>query len=370
MTDPPRAEIENAITLTQQAGIGVKMITGDNPLTAKAIGSKIGLGNEQVIEGKDIEHLEGKELEQIVDSHSIFARVSPVHKYKIVDALVKRDIVVAVTGDGVNDAPALKKANIGIAMGIKGTDVAKESSDLVLKDDDFSTIVIAIREGRRIYSNIKNFTKYMLSVNFSEIGIVIFTTLMRLPLPYLPLQILWLNLATDSLPALSLGSEKGSRGLMQQKPRAVNESIFHKVKGLMIVTAIVAIAVTLIGYGIGLQEDAVAGIDPFDLDSPSHARTLALTTLIVFELFFVFNCREEGKTAFELNPLTNLALLASVLISLLLHILIVYSEFFSEIFHFVPISLEEWGIIFLLGVTGLFTPYLNRGIRYIIPKKK
>jgi len=205
---------------------------------------------------------------------------------------------------------------------------------------------------------------------------------LRLPLPYLPLQILWINLATDSLPALSLGGEKGSKGLMKQKPRPVNESIFHNIKGLMIVTSIIAVIVTMIGFIAGLQMDIEAGINSYDITVPSYARTLALTTLIVFELFFVFNCREEGKTAFELNPFTNMTLIFAVIASLLLHMAIMYTDsllhyfgyvnvqIFTPVLQLVPVPIETWGLIFILGVTGLFTPYIDRGIQKLLPKRK
>ena len=183
-------------------------------MTAKAIGQKIGLPNIETISGDELDKLGEKEFVEAVKKYGIFSRVSPMHKYKIVSVLKDLGEIVAVTGDGVNDAPALKKADIGVAMGIKGTDVAKEASDLVLRDDYFGTIVVAVNEGRRIYSNIKSFVKYLLAANFGEIAVITLATIARLPTPLLPLQLLWINLVTDSLPALALGNEPAEEGIM------------------------------------------------------------------------------------------------------------------------------------------------------------
>ena len=228
MIDPPRKEAKKAIELCRKAGIKVCMITGDHINTATAIASQLGLP-PSAIEGKELDRLSDKQLQQLVKEKSIFARTTPEHKSRILAALQENEEIVAMTGDGVNDAPALKKANVGIAMNIKGTDIARESSDMILIDDNFSSIVNAIKEGRIVYDNIKKFLKYLLSVNFSELFVVLVALFLKLPIPFLPLQILWINLATDALPALALSKEKGEKAIMSHPPRNPKE---HILKGM------------------------------------------------------------------------------------------------------------------------------------------
>ncbi len=373
MRDPPRKDVKMAIALCKSAGIKVKIITGDNALTASAIAEKIGLEGK-AINGKGIEGLKKEELKKIIQETTIFARASAEHKYKIISILQEIGEVVAVTGDGVNDAPALKKADIGVAMGIKGTDVAKEASDIVLRDDDFSTILVAIKEGRRIYANIKNFIKYLLSVNFSEIVLISFTSIFFLPLPLLPLQILWLNIATDSLPALALGRESSEPGIMNKPPRNPKEGILARTKTFLLIATIIAATTTFIGYLYGMHQDNLAGIDLNDFDVPSKARTIALSVSVIFELLFVFNCRVENKSALELNPFSNKALVGAVLISFLLHCSMVYFLPFAATFlgapglnalAFVPLSLLDWIIVIALAALCLLVPYFERALKKI-----
>ncbi|MHA1853725.1 MAG: cation-translocating P-type ATPase [Candidatus Heimdallarchaeaceae archaeon] len=340
MIDPPRKETAHAIKLCKEAGIRVIMITGDHKLTAKAIASEIGLEGE-VMTGSELEKISDEELEEIVDEITIYARVSPHHKLRIVNALKKKGHIVAVTGDGVNDAPALKKADVGIAMGIKGTDVAKEAADMILLDDNFSTIVNAIEEGRGIYDNIKKFVRFLLSANFDEIMIVASSILLSLPLPLLPLQILWINLVTDSLPALSLGVDPKEKGIMKRKPRDPKESILSSSLLFLFVASILAFFATFYIFTTELEN----GIE--------KARTMTLTTTILFEMFFVFNCRSEEKSVFRKNPLTNKKLIISILISIILQILIIYSPFFQEIFSTTPLNLQDWFKIIMLSALGL-----------------
>jgi len=340
MMDPPRKETKSAIRLCKEAGIKVVMLTGDHPLTAKAIASQIGLSGDVII-GEQIDKMSEEEFEDAVNETIIFARVSPQHKLRIVEALKKKKNIVAVTGDGVNDAPALKKADIGVAMGIKGTDVAKESADMILLDDNFHTIISAIEEGRRIYDNIKKFVRFLLSANFDEMFFVASTMFLGLPIPFLPAQILWINLITDGLPALSLGTDPKEKDIMQRKPRSPKETILHSSFPFIIIAGILAFTITFYIFVTELPN----GVE--------KARTMAFTTTIFFEMFFVFNCRSEKRSAFKINPFTNKKLIASVLFSVLLQIIIIYVPFFQIMFKTVPLNIYDWAKIILLSSSGL-----------------
>lgn len=341
MMDPPRKETKDAIRLCKEAGIKVIMFTGDHPLTAKAVASQIGLGGE-VITGDQIDKMSEKEFDEVVDENMIFARVSPQHKLKIVEALKKDKNIVAVTGDGVNDAPALKKADVGVAMGIKGTDVAKESSDIILLDDNFHTIVSAIEEGRRIYDNIKKFVRFLLAANFDEMFVVASAVFLGLPIPFLAIQILWINLITDSFPALSLGVDPKEKDIMQRKPRDPKETIFHSSIPFIIFSGFLGFVLTISIFLLEL---------PYGIEK---ARTIAFTTTIFYELFFVFNCRSEKRSVFRINPFTNKKLILSVAVSILLQILIIYLPFFQTIFATVPLTVLDWLKILLFSSLGLF----------------
>jgi Ca2+-transporting ATPase len=348
MMDPPRKETKNAIRLCKEAGIKVVMLTGDHPITAKAVASQIGLVGD-VITGEQIDKLTEEELEKVVDEDTIFARVSPQHKLKIVEALKKKGHIVAVTGDGVNDAPALKKADIGVAMGIKGTDVAKESSDMILLDDNFNTIVAAIEEGRTIYDNIKKFIRFLLSANFNEMFTVTAAVLLSikdpatglLAIPFLPIQILWVNLITDSFPALSLGVDPQEKDIMKRKPRNPKEAVIHSSFPFIIVAGVLGFVITLLSFLMELPN----GLE--------KARTVAFTTTVMFQLFFVFNCRSEKKSVFRTNPFTNKKLIASVAFSILLQILIIYVPFLQPLFQTVPLTASDWMRILVLSSLGL-----------------
>lgn len=347
MMDPPRKETKNAIRLCKEAGIKVVMLTGDHPITAKAVASQIGLFGD-VITGERLENLTEEELEEVVDEDTIFARVSPQHKLKIVEALKKKGHIVAVTGDGVNDAPALKKADIGVAMGIKGTDVAKESSDMILLDDNFNTIVAAIEEGRTIYDNIKKFIRFLLSANFNEMFTVTAAVLLSvkdpatglLAIPFLPIQILWVNLITDSFPALSLGVDPQEKDIMKRKPRNPKEAVIHSSFPFIIVAGVLGFVITLLSFLMELPN----GLE--------KARTVAFTTTVMFQLFFVFNCRSEKRSVFRTNPFTNKKLLVSVAFSILLQILIIYVPFLQPMFQTVPLTASDWLRILALSSLG------------------
>ncbi|MEK6821254.1 MAG: cation-transporting P-type ATPase [archaeon] len=308
LRDPPREEVKNAIMQCVEAGIQVKMITGDHPTTAKAIAEKIGLKGD-VMTGQMLNTLDESQLREAVRTCAIFARVDPEHKYKIVEQLQKMGEVVAVTGDGVNDAPAIKRADIGIAMGIKGTDVAKEASDMVLRDDNFTTIVKAVELGRTIYQNLQGFVRYLLSANLAEILVVSGGFFLAVGEILSPIQLLWINLATDAFPALALGEDPPAKDVMQRKPRPKSEGVIDQMKSFVIISAILGALATFGMYFYGLESNG-----------ETYAQTMAFTTLVVFELMLVFNARQQGKSILECSPFTNKWLLLAVAGSLSLQL--------------------------------------------------
>ncbi len=347
MIDPPRKETKSAIALCKRAGIKIKMITGDHELTAKAIASQVGLqGN--ILRGEQLDKMDDKKLKEVVEDTVIFARVSPSHKIRIVDILKDNGHVVAMTGDGVNDAPALKKADVGVAMGIKGTDVSKEAADMVLMDDNFSTIVSAVEEGRGIYDNIRKFIRFLLAANFDELAMITVPMLIGLTdatgaiaLPYLPIHILWINLITDGLPALALSVDPKNPDVMKKPPKDPKKGIITGTLAFIIFASIL---------------DFVSSFSIFVLELPNgldKARTMAFSAAILFEMFFVFNCRSEKKGAFRLNPLTNKKLLIAVLISFILQIVIIYVPLFQGIFHLTALNLLDWVKVLLFSSLGL-----------------
>ena len=298
MIDPPREGVAESVRICRQAGITPIMITGDHPLTALAIGRQIGLSShDHVITGLQIDTMDDNQLFNWTMQSRVFARVTPQHKNRIVKVLQRYGHVVAMTGDGVNDAPAIKTADIGISMGITGTEVTKEASSMILADDDFSTIVNAVYEGRAIYDNIRKFIRYLLGCNIGEVLVMFMASLLAMPLPMLPIQILWVNLVTDGLPAIALGLEPPEPGIMNRKPRSVNEGVFSQGLGWVILSRGVFISIiTLISFSIGVYINSINGIDDLSL-----ARTMALTTLVIAQLFYVFECRSERFTPFELG---------------------------------------------------------------------
>ncbi len=362
MIDPPRKSVKSSIKIAQNAGIKVKIITGDNPVTAKAVGEKIGLSVKKVITGDQIDKLNDKELTKIIYETEIFARTKPDHKYRIVDLLQKNHEVVAVTGDGVNDAPALKHADVGIAMGIKGTEATKEVADIVLKDDNFTTIVNTIKEGRRIYHNILSFIKYMLSANYDTIMAVGVLTLMGFPLPILPLQILWINIATDALPALALGKSEAAKDIMEQKPHPKKEKIFRKFFDFILVAVILQTIANLFLYFYGLDIDTKAGMDITDLGIASHARTLVFTEIVLFELFFAFVCKEEKNVSIK-SLLSNKSLIGAVAISFCLQLFMIYAPFMQKVFKTTPLSLSEWLMLAAFASLAFLVPPITNYAR-------
>lgn len=321
------------------------MITGDHPVTALAIAQKIGIskGNE-VLTGSDLEQLTDQNLYRKSLTTRVFARVAPEHKNRIVEVLKKNKEVVAMTGDGVNDAPALKSADIGIAMGMSGTEVSREASSMTLADDDFSTIVAAIYEGRAIYDNIRKFIRYLLGCNIGEVLVMFLASLLGMPLPLIPIQILWVNLVTDGLPAMALGLEPPEPGIMNRKPRPSSEGIFARRLGWMVLSRGFYISmVTLLVFIIAILYARLNGIDPLPL-----SRSMAFTTLVAAQLFYVFECRSEKYTAFELGFFRNKFLLIAVFCSICMHLMVLYLPCMQGIFYSVGLNYWQWALILIL----------------------
>jgi Ca2+-transporting ATPase len=354
MIDPPRLEVEEAIAKCKNAGIRIIMITGDQLDTALAIAKSLDLKPYEdtfylAHTSAELEAMSDEEFIEVLKDLDVCGRASPRIKRRIVETLQKEfGLVVAMTGDGVNDAPALKKADIGVAMGITGTDVAREASDMVLMDDNFATIVSAVEEGRTIYDNMKKFIRYLLSSNFDEILVVFTATvILGLPSPYLALGILWINLLTDGLPALALSVDPGDPEVMARKPRGRESNMLGEILVFSLVAGIISFFATMLLF---LQFDPAAFENPETL---SLARTLALTVSVVFELFQVFVSRApDGKSVFQTNPINNFYLLAAVFSAFILHLFIIYVEPLALIFGFVALSLSNWITIFIIVITG------------------
>jgi len=355
MYDPPRREVPEAIELCKKAGIRVIMVTGDHKMTALAIAREIGMVDdnyEKVVLGSDIENMSEEEFSRIVDEVEIFARVSPTHKVKIAETLKSKGHVVAMTGDGVNDAPALKMSDIGVAMGIKGTDVAKEASDIVLKDDNFATIVRAVREGRRIYDNIKKFVKLMVTANFDELIEVSITYFLGLPIPFLPVQILWINLVTDGIPAVALTQDPEDPKIMERRPRKIGTGLLHGLLYFILLGAMVDFLSDFVPFLWVLYKTGDA----------ARARTVAFLSIVLFEFGLTYNSRYDDKSIWKQGwrGVTNNKLLFYSLVgSILLQFIIIYVPLFQPIFHTVSLSWDE----VLLAVLGATTSLL------ILPEK-
>ena len=339
MIDPPRAEVKPAISKARNAGIRTMMITGDYPRTALAVAREIGLlnPNGRVLVGSELEAMDDPMLARIVQEVDVYARVSPQHKVRIVEALQTHHHVVSMTGDGVNDAPALKRADIGVAMGITGTDVSKEAAAMVLTDDNYASIVSAIEEGRIIYSNIRKFVYYLLSCNVAEILIIFLATLLGWPLPLTAIQLLVLNLITDGAPALALGLEKGDPDIMDQPPRKPDEPVINRVmqRGIFIQTiAITAAVLTAFRIGLALFPDHLA-----------TAQTFSFATLSISELLRAYTSRSEHYNLWKLGFFTNSVMQYAVASSLAILLVIIYFPPLDPIFNTAFLTLREWAII-------------------------
>jgi Ca2+-transporting ATPase len=320
MIDPPRLEAKQAVETCRAAGIRPVMITGDHPLTAREIARQVGIESEaEPLTGAELDRLEGEELAERINQTSVFARVSPEHKLRIVEALQKRGHVVAMTGDGVNDAPALKKADIGVAMGLTGTDVAKEAADMVLRDDNFATIVAAVEEGRVIFDNIRKFIKYLLAANSGEIWAMLAGPLLGMPLPLLPLQILWMNLITDGPPALALGVEPPEKGAMQRPPYPAGQSILAGGGARDIIWA---------GLLMGLGSLAVGYF--YWHAGRENWQTMLFTTLTLSQMSLALAVRSERESLFRIGLFSNRPLLAAIAFSVFLQMAAVYTPFLQK----------------------------------------
>ena len=356
MMDPPRLEVRDSIARCRKSGITTVMITGDHKSTAFVIARELGIATDQsqAISGPELDALSEKELKARAGSLRVYARVSPAHKMRIVRALKAGGNIVSMTGDGVNDAPSLKEADIGVAMGITGTDVAKGASDMVLTDDNYQTIVAAIEEGRNIYNNIRKAVWFLLSCNTGEIIAIFFAIILGWPVPLLPVHILWVNLVTDTLPALSLGMEPGDPDVLDEKPRGPDESLFTGGGTADVVgNGLLIGLITLFAYRLGMA---------FYPESLAHARTLAFAVLSLTQLFHAFNERHRTRSVFGLGVFSNLFLLGAVLFGVALQAGVISIGPFSRVFRVVPLSLKDW---LLVGALSLLPVLLNEIVKVI-----
>ncbi len=361
MMDPPREEVKAAVAQCRSAGIKPVMITGDHKLTAVAIAKELGIcgPRDLAITGADLDFMPQELLERDVDQFAVYARVSPEHKTRIVNAWRKKGQVVAMTGDGVNDAPALKAAHIGCAMGITGTDVAKEAADMILTDDNFATIVSAVAEGRGIYANIKKAIHYLLSCNIGEILTIFLATLFNFhQMPLMPVQLLWLNLVTDSLPALALGVEPVEEGVMDQKPRPAEENLFSPAFSLRL---------TLQGAMVGLLTLGAYFLGEYVLSDPGEAyqaaNTMAFATLTLCQLFHAFDVRSESQSLFHIGVFSNPAMNKAFLVGLGLQLSVLCFPPFQAVFQTVPLNPLEWAVVLTLSVTPVVVCELAKALR-------
>ncbi|WP_125151930.1 cation-translocating P-type ATPase [Clostridium rectalis] len=362
MIDPPREEVKDSIFECKKSGIKTIMITGDHKNTALAIAKELGIAeNEnQAIFGAELDKLTEEELASKVDNLRVFARVSPEHKVRIVKAFKSKGNIVSMTGDGVNDAPSLKMADIGVAMGITGTDVAKGASDMILTDDNFSTIVSAIKEGRNIFNNIKKSIVFLLSCNIGEIISLFFAILFGWPAPLRPIHLLWVNLITDSLPALSLGADPGDPEVMKEKPRDPKASLFSGGTGVFLILNGILIGVlTLVAFVVGVKvytrDPNLFPLFPKDIpeDALTHAQTMAFVVLSVSQLFHSLNLRHPSKSIFQVGLFTNKFLIASVLFGIFLQDVVITVPFFAKVFKVFDLLPRDWLFVGILSVIPL-----------------
>ncbi|WP_407655258.1 calcium-translocating P-type ATPase, SERCA-type [Alicyclobacillus dauci] len=362
MIDPPRDEAFDAIQIARDAGIRTVMITGDHQITAKAIATNLSIlpDGGRVVTGAELDKMSDAELESLVEDVYVYARVTPEHKLRIVRALQARSHVVAMTGDGVNDAPAIKQADIGIAMGQSGTDVAKEASSLVLADDNFATIVAAVEEGRGIYDNIKKFIRYLLASNVGEIVTMFFAMLAGLALPLAPIQILWVNLVTDGLPAIALGIDPPENDIMKRQPRNVREGIFAKGMSTKILSR---------GILIGLVTLAVFIWSLRTNGTLAHAQTMAYATLTMAQLILVFDCRSLEGGIMKRNIFGNMWLILAVLSSVVLFLMTIYVPKIALAFRTIPLGIADWAIVLVMAAIPTFALSLRRASRNALRPK-
>ena len=356
MIDPPRVEAKDAVAVCKKAGIQVKMITGDHKVTASAIGAQLGIESERTVEGREINEMSDEELRECVKTTSIFARVSPEHKVRLVDAVRANGNIAAMTGDGVNDAPSLKHADIGVAMGITGTDVSKEAADMILTDDNFASIVSAVAEGRTIYANIRKVVGFLLSCNIGEILVLFFAMLIGFDEPLVAIQLLSINLITDAFPAFALGMEKEEAGIMDRKPRDPAESIVNGKMTVAVVMQSIFLALGTLGsfaYGVYVHND---------LDV---ARTACFLTLVLGELLRAYSARSESTFVFKMKVFENGYLNKCVLASMAFMVASIYVPFLNPVFSTVPLTIDEMSVALILA----FIPMLGGELAKFITGK-
>jgi len=353
MIDPPREEVKEAIRLCDKAGIKSVMITGDHKLTAMAVAKELGLLKKGIaVTGAELDKLTDEEFEKNVEDIEVYARVSPAHKLRVIEAFDKKGEIVAMTGDGVNDAPALKKADIGVAMGITGTDVSKEAAAMVLTDDNFASIVAAVEEGRGIFQNIKKYLMYLLSCNVGEVLIMFAAGLMGLPLPLIAIHLLWVNLTTDGLPALALGVDPSDPDTMEQPPRDPKSSIFSG--NMIAVISAVGVAMPATMIPMFLWKLTSEGGSWRDLSNPliPEAQTMVLCTMVLFELFRSLACRSEIHSVFKVGVFANKWLIYAIISSIAMLMVVLYVPALQGPFHTVHMGWEDWKLMIPISLSG------------------
>ena len=359
MIDPPRPEAIDAVRGCRKAGIRVVMITGDHAVTAKAIAKKLGIGSEDageadVFSGRELEVMSDDELFEKAKTVSVFARVAPEHKLRITRQLIRQGHIVAMTGDGVNDAPALKAAHIGIAMGKSGTDVAKEASDMILTDDNFASIFSAVREGRIVFDNLRKVTFFLLPTGIAAILSIIGTMVMGMPIPYVPAQLLWINLVTNGLQDVALAFEPGEKDVLDRPPRNPREGIMSKVLiqrtvlvGAVISAGVVYNFVSALNEGVSLEK----------------ARSVAMTTMVFFQFFQAWNSRSEYRSIFSISLVSNAFLFYSMIAAFFAQLAVLYVPALQWVFRTEPITMGEWGNILLVVGTVVIAVEFDKWIR-------
>jgi Ca2+-transporting ATPase len=356
MIDPPREDSFTAVQNCRKASIKTIMVTGDYSVTALAVARQLGIGDDEprAFTGKEVEAITDDELFDKMDEISVFARVSPQHKLRIVQQYVRRGEIVAVTGDGVNDAPALKAAHIGVAMAGGGTDVAKEASDMIVTDDNFASIFSAVQEGRVVYDNIEKVTLFLVSCGLGELLAIFTTLLLGLPIPYIPAQILWLNLVTNGFQDVALAFEPAELDVTKRPPRNPREGIMSKfiiqrtlLMGIILAAGTVYMFISSLNAGMPLE----------------RARTVALTTMVFFQLYQAFNCRSETRSIFSMSMMTNPFLFFSVIAAFFAQMAVIYVPSFQWIFRTVPLSLNEWTKIVAVTASIVIAIELDKAIR-------
>lgn len=367
MMDPPRREAKMAIAAAKAAGITTVMITGDHKDTAMSIAKELGIvqDSREVISGVELESMSFETLQQQVNQYKVFARVAPEHKVNIVKAFKRQGHIVSMTGDGVNDAPSLHAADIGVAMGITGTDVAKNAAAMILADDNFSTIIVAIQEGRNIYNNIKKSVVFLLSSNMGEVIAMLLTVAIGAPLPLMATQLLWINLITDSLPAIALGMDPGSESVMKDRPRPPKESFFAKgAIGSIIIGGLGIGMVTIIAFHIGFMQHDYS---MFDRNIPvavtSYARSMAFVAIILAQLFFAFTLNQPYRFVFAKGIFRNAYLWVALIIGVLLQVLVLEIPFLAQAFQLQSLPVESWVLLIMMGCLPLILHEFYKAIR-------